>query len=294
MQGYKWLPRFTGVFLVGSPLLQNVLGTRARWEAVFPGHPAFLFIHARGLRIGNGGWEHVITVNQVGKRFYNESAIATSFGNARYPPGVDGTLKPFTPLDWRNSSIEHVRATYNRGSASDAALAINEGSQPPDYSSGPVWAIFDAASVQRGGWPVRHPYIADPPDGFFFKSDTLAELANLVMDNPYQKMPLEYLEETVARYNEFADKGVDEDFEKPVLHRIDTPPFYAAIVPVALNDSYGGLRINGKAQVVDLQGEVIPGLYAGGEASGGGRQHGIGRATVHGYIAGTNAVDEPA
>jgi len=38
----------------------------------------------------------------------------------------------------------------------------------------------------------------------------------------------------------------------------------------------------------------IPGLYAGGEASGGGRAHGIGRACVSGYIAGTQAAAEPA
>jgi succinate dehydrogenase/fumarate reductase flavoprotein subunit len=169
---------------------------------------------------------------------------------------------------------------------------MNEGSQPPDYASGPVWAIFDSAAVQRGGWPIRYPYIADPPDGYFHKADNIFELAKKVMGHPYQKMPLKYLEETVTRYNAFADKGVDEDFEKPVLHRIDTPPFYAASASIRVLDSYGGLRINGKAQVLDTQGEVIPGLYAGGEASGGGSQHGIGRASVHGYIAGTNAAQE--
>jgi hypothetical protein len=41
-----------------------------------------------------------------------------------------------------------------------------------------------------------------------------------------------------------------------------------------------------------MQGEPIPGLYAGGESSGGGNQHGLGRALVHGYIAGTNASKE--
>jgi len=97
----------------------------------------------------------------------------------------------------------------------------------------------------------------------------------------------------VTRYNALADKGKDEDFEKPVMHRIDTPPFYAATAGIRVLDSYGGLRINGKAQVLDTNGQVIPGLYAGGEASGGGSQHGIGRASVHGYIAGTNAVEEP-
>ena len=105
-------------------------------------------------------------------------------------------------------------------------------------------------------------------------------------------MALKYLEETVARYNALADKGADEDFEKPVLHRIDTPPFYAASAGIRVNDSYGGLRINGKAQVLDTHGNVIPSLYSGGEASGGGAQHGIGRASVHGYIAGTNAAQE--
>src|ERR1700681_3380850 len=112
------------------------------------------------------------------------------------------------------------------------------------------------------------------------------------MGHRHQKLPLKHLEATVARYNALADKGVDEDFEKPTLHRIDTPPFYAASAGIRVNDSYGGLRINGKAQVLDIHGQVIPGLYSGGEASGGGAQHGIGRASVHGYIAGTNAAQE--
>ena len=66
------------------------------------------------------------------------------------------------------------------------------------------------------------------------------------MGHPYQKMPLKYLEETVTKYNAFSDRGVDEDFEKPVMHRIDTPPFYAASASIRVLDSYGGLRINGK------------------------------------------------
>lgn len=276
-----------------SPTISSVIGTRDPVGSIFPGHPSFLFARAKGISIGGAGWEHAIAVNQVGRRFYNESAIADTASDAAYPPGNDGTRKLFVPLDWRNASPAQVKAQYRRSAASDAALAMNEGSQPPDYASGPVWAIFDAAAVARGGWKIRHPYIADPPDGYFHKADTLAELAQKVMQHPHQKMPLKYLEETVRRYNEAVGRGVDEDFEKPVLHRIDTPPFYAAAAVIRVLDSYGGLRINGKTQVLDTNGQVIPGLYAGGEASGGGWQHGIGRATVHGYIAGTNAAQEP-
>ena len=278
---------------LGSPTISSVIGTRDSIGSIFPGHPSFLFARAKGVSIGGAGWEHAIAVNQVGKRFYNERTIAGVSSDAKYPAGSDGTRNPFVPLDWRNSSPAQVKAQYKRSAAVDAALAMNEGSRPPDFASGPIWAIFDSAAAQRGGWKLRYPYVADPPDGYFHKADTLAELAKKVMGHPHQKMPLKYLEETVARYNALAEKGADEDFEKPVLHRIDTPPFYAAAASIRVLDSYGGLRINGKAQVLDTQGEVIRGLYAGGEASGGGWQHGIGRASVHGYIAGTNAAQEP-
>ena len=279
---------------LASPTISSVIGTRDAVASIFPGHPSFLFARAKGIAIGGAGWEHAIAVNQVGRRFYNEREIANVSSDAKYPPGSDGTRKEFVPLDWRNASAAQVKAQYRRSAAVDAALAMNEGSRAPDYASGPVWAIFDSAAAARGGWQLRYPYIADPPDGYFHKADTLAELAKKVMGHPHQKMPLKHLEETVARYNALAAKGVDEDFEKPVLHRIDTPPFYAATASIRVLDSYGGLRINGKAQVLDTQGQVIPGLYAGGEASGGGQQHGIGRATVHGYIAGTNAAQEPS
>ena len=90
-------------------------------------------------------------MNQVGKRFYSETAIPNSaVGNPKYPPGTDGTRKPFTATDWRNASTAQIKAQYKRSSATDAALAINEGSQAPDFQSGPVWAIFAIPPRSRG------------------------------------------------------------------------------------------------------------------------------------------------
>ena len=276
---------------LGSPRLQTKVGTDSVWDATFPGHPAFLFTRAAGVII-DPDW--VIAVNQVGKRFYNESVLkGEDIFDANYPPGTAGTKNPFTPLDWRNASVDHVRGAYNLSGIHAAALAINEGSKGPHYLPGPVWCIFDQAAVDENGWEIRHPYIADPPDGNFFKADTLEELARMVMGNKWQTMPLTHLVATVAKYNASAESGTDDEFEKTVMHKIETGPFYAAIMPIGVNDSYGGLRINGNAQVVDLGGNPIPGLYAGGEASGGGRQHGIGRASVQGYMAATHAVAQP-
>jgi hypothetical protein len=58
-------------------------------------------------------------------------------------------------------------------------------------------------------------------------------------------------------------------------------------------DTYTGLRINAKFQVLDIFGQIIPGFYCAGESAGGFALHGLGRAMVGGYIAATNAVMEP-
>ena len=107
-------------------------------------------------------------------------------------------------------------------------------------------------------------------------------------------MRLKYLADNIAQWNGYVDEGTDPDFERgqddAPMHRIDTPPYYAASIMVVWHDSYGGLRINRHCQVLDMEGKPIPGLFAGGEASGGGQMHGLGRATVHGYVAATHAV----
>jgi len=59
-----------------------------------------------------------------------------------------------------------------------------------------------------------------------------------------------------------------------------------------VHDTRTGLRINAQCQVMDMQGQVIPGLYCGGGSAGGFDQHGLGRCMTQGYIAGKNAAAE--
>lgn len=154
---------------------------------------------------------------------------------------------------------------------------------------GPIWAIFDADGVQREKWTVAPPFV--DPDGWFFSAGSLRELARKIISK-YQKetMPGAALEETVARYNSFVENGTDEDFGKPVpMHKIQTPPFYAAWSTPCIHDCLSGLRITGKAQVIDLWGQVIPGLYCAGETSGGFNQHGLAKSLTFGRIAGREA-----
>lgn len=274
------------------------LGTRDAYTDMMPGHPTFPFRGSAGFGVGNTGFEEFIAVNQVGKRFFNEVRLPRRPGPSAYPGdgGAPGRGLDHTPLDWRNCRKEWVRQMYNYDHGLDAALAMNEGSEAPDYFSGPLWAIFDQDAVDRTGWELRYPYVSD--NGYFFRADTIEELAELIYaGNEFQRVPLGYLAETVATWNRYVEAGVDPDFEREEdapMNPIATPPFYAASIMVIWHDSYGGLRVNGRQQVVDMQGQVIPGLYAGGEAVGGFNKHGLGKGHVHGYIAGTHVVEEPS
>jgi hypothetical protein len=156
---------------------------------------------------------------------------------------------------------------------------------------GPIWAIFDADAVTREKWATEPP-VVDRARGYFFSADTLEELAKQFTRNPYQwrPMPGNVLRETVERFNTFVDTGVDLDFKRPnPRYKIQTPPFYAAWATPSLHDSLTGLRINTRAQVLDLSSQVIPGLYCAGETMGGFALHGLGRCIVFGRIAGMEA-----
>jgi succinate dehydrogenase/fumarate reductase flavoprotein subunit len=261
---------------------QRAIGTKFNYMTWELESPIFPVVKAQGLSVKN--WHDLILVNQVGKRFYDET-------KGDYPHGnVCNDICPYTPNDYRNNeNIEFHPTKYN---FFNAAVAMNEYSQPPDYSPGPVWAIFDADAVNRNRWNVAPPYV--DPDGYFFSANTLADLAAAIK-NEYQAKPMNgaTLEATVARYNSFVDAGEDKEFGKPTpKFKIQTPPFYAAWGTPLVHDTRTGLRINAKCQVIDLNGKLIPGLYCAGESAGGFNQHGMGRCTTQGFIAGRNAAVE--
>lgn len=277
------------------------LATRDAYTSEMPGHPTFGFRQAAGLNIGLAGFEDLIAVNQVGKRFYNEMRLPVRVDSSRYPggpsTGVPNAGIDHVPLDWRNNRPEWVRQIYDYSSGKDAAVAMNEGSSAPDWYSGPMWAIFDAAAIERTGWQLRAPFISEE-NGYFFSADTIEELAEKIeAGHEFQRVPLTHLAETVATWNRYVDEGTDPEFERGAdvpMHKIDSPKFYAASIVMVWHDSYGGLRINGEGKVMDTSGNPIPGLYSGGEAAGGINKHGLGRGLIQGYIAGGMAAAEPS
>ena len=243
------------------------------WE---PTSPIFSKARAIGLHVKN--WQNLILVNHAGKRFYDETA-------GRFIGNYYNAIPDYVSYSNRNLS----QATLNEKGLNFFSAALS-GSDKEGNGGGPIWAIFDSASVERERWKTEPPNV-DTAAGYFFSANSIAELAEkVVMKHQPKGLPAKTLVETVERFNSFVDAGKDADFDRPrPPFKILKPPFYAAWATPVVHDTRVGLRINAHAQVLDLSGEVIPGLYSAGESAGGISQHGVGRCLVFGRIAAAHA-----
>lgn len=126
--------------------------------------------------------------------------------------------------------------------------------------------------------------------GFLIEAATPEELAEAI------GVDAAAVTETLDAYNGFVAAGKDDAFARQDLPRaLDKGPYYAVEVNPAVHHTMGGLQINTEAEVFNASGNIIKGLYAAGEVTGG--VHGNNRLggnalsdiTTFGRIAGTNA-----
>jgi 3-oxosteroid 1-dehydrogenase len=212
-----------------------------------------------------------IMVNGEGKRFTNESANYNAFGNAFHVVDV-------------------------------ARFA---------YANLPCWLIFDQGYVDRFGFGARLAppgTVADWPA----RADSLGELAEQLGIPPAQ------LEATVERWNTNVAAGHDPDHHRgesahdrwwgdpnckgrieAALGPLEQGPFYAAEIKSGALGTKGGPVTDANARVLDIDGEVIEGLYAAGNtmASVFGMTYGgpggtLGPAMTFGYLAGKHAGEQ--
>ena len=76
---------------------------------------------------------------------------------------------------------------------------------------------------------------------------------------------------TVEEYNTFCANGKDPAYgrDAETMTPIENGPFYLAMDREVITGCWGGVKINANAEVLDTEGNAIPGLYASGECAGG-------------------------
>jgi len=132
-------------------------------------------------------------------------------------------------------------------------------------------------------------------DRYMFKANTLAELADKIGVNKKNFL------ETVSKYNENCENGVDVDFfkRKDALVPLSKPPYYAFLGKLMTDGAFGGVLVNPEMQAYRPNRSLVEGLFVTGDfASGrfinlGGVKHqvinDISWAFSSGFLAGTNA-----
>ena len=181
-----------------------------------------------------------LKVNRYGKRFTNESCPYdwTAFAAAQQPGGVWCSIfDANAPADCAKFQVT--------GCAKIAMHLVQ--SLPPEA----VITVFPNGQ-------------AAVDEGAFVMANSIDELAEKL------QLPADELKKTIARYNELAEKGVDEDYGKEGfrLSKIEKAPFYGFWCGGSLLTTLDGLKINANMQVLDQKMNVIPGLYAAGDCSG--------------------------
>ena len=97
--------------------------------------------------------------------------------------------------------------------------------------------------------------------GFLLKDTRPTELAEAI------GLPEGRLEQTVEEWNTMVDAGVDYAFHRnpDTFVKIEEGPFYGVRIKPAFLNTDGGPKRSAKAEVIDVDGEAIPGLYSAGE-----------------------------
>lgn len=183
---------------------------------------------------------------------------------------------------------EGNRFVEELGTRREISLAIKDQTDHVGY------LLWDEKSNETTGTMASNPEEAKEQfdKGNLYKADTIEELAD------HFDIDKEELLKTVERFNENSKKEEDPDFNLRMLGwTVEEGPFYMLKAAPAVHHTMGGLKINTEAEVLTKDDEVIDGLYAAGEVTGG--IHGSNRLgsaaiadiTVFGRIAGKNAAE---
>jgi tricarballylate dehydrogenase len=276
--GFQSNPEWRARYLGAGWELAKVRGTRFNTGDVIK-----MALDIGAAPVGNWSGCHAVGWERNAPEF-GDLAVGDQFQKHSYPFGImlnaEGKRFVDEGADFRN----YTYAKYGR-------VILN---QPGQFA----WQIFDAKvkHLLRDEYKIKQVTKAT--------AQTLEELVGKLDDVNAQAALAE-----IKAYN--AAVRTDVPFNPNVkdgrstrglavpksnwANVIDTPPFEAYAVTCGITFTFGGLRINTDAQVLNTDGEPIPGLYAAGELVGGifyfnyPGGTGLTNGAVFGKIAGASA-----
>jgi succinate dehydrogenase/fumarate reductase flavoprotein subunit len=200
-----------------------------------------------------------LRMNREGKRYTNEASWASIAQGFRQPKGI---LCAVWDANWREE-LEYQSLDHGNVDLRPKTLDRLEKEFNALIGTGAKGGMVrGTVGSEDAGMPSKH-----------YCANTLEELADYL---GYKGEAKNNFLSTVERYNQLAQKGVDEDFckDSSLMHPIVKPPFFASIsstdgMPSGAMVTLAGLAIDENQKVLDENDDPIPGLFATGNCSGG-------------------------
>ena len=134
-------------------------------------------------------------------------------------------------------------------------VSAAEIAQPDSFS----WLVVDQKMVDASS--VIQGYITR---GLMLQGDSYEALAAEL------GIPADAFAATMEKWNGYVAEKNDPDFGRTSFAApLDTAPFYAVKVTAGIHHTMGGLKIDSRTHVLNTEGQIIPGLFAAGEVTGG-------------------------
>lgn len=221
----------------GIYMMQEVgANINEEWMSYVPTFPM-------GLDTGNGPGKIAATylwktggicVNQEGNRFVDETEAE---------------------VDIRETALEEQTNAIQYDIFTDKIIADAEA-----LNASVFWSFFYAPGK--------------PYNQYVVSADSVEELAEKI------GVPADNLKSTIEKYNECVETKTTDEFGRKftddslntynmAINKVEGEKYYAVALKALCVMTLGGVQINTKGQVLDTEGNVIPGLYAAGECTGG-------------------------
>lgn len=278
----------------------------------------------------DGAAAGIVAENGDGTFQINAGAVVIASGGfgannemvAKYQPTFDGYITTNTPgaqgdgivmaeavgaatvdmeqIQLHPTVYQATGALITEGLRGDGAILVNADGLRFTNEVGTRDAVSAAEFAQPGNcaYLIVDQAMADKSNviagyidrGMTVQGDTYEALAEAAGIAP------EAFAESMEKWNACVEAGKDEEFGRTsFVTKLETAPYYAIQVAPGVHHTMGGVKINAQAEVLDTNDQVIPGLFAAGEVTGG--VHGANRLggnavadiVVFGRIAGASA-----
>ena len=266
-------------------------------------------VNAKAVVLATGGFganlDMVVKYKPELKGFMTTNAPGIQGQGIEMAQAIGATTVDMDQIQIHPTVEANTAALITEGLRGDGAVLINEEGKRFIDEVGTRDVVSAAEIAQTGSysWLVVDQAMADASSviqgyikkGYTVTGATYEELGKAM------GVDAAAFAETMEKWNGYVEAKNDPDFGRTSFaNPLNTAPYYAVKVTAGVHHTMGGLKINANTEVLNEKGEVIPGLFAAGEVTGG--VHGANRLggnavadfTVFGRIAGAAASDYAA